>query len=380
MRARHATHGLHTRHVRALGDTVSIVTRHALTLAALVDAAVPGAHPARVEEVVERVGERFRVGFVEDEQGRRWAVRLPADAVAAALQDQSLALLQLLASRLPADVPRPAGSAALRDGRRAIVYPLIPGRVLSFEALPAGPGLATALGEAIAAVHNLDPAVYEEAGMPSYDAEDCRRRRQSDVDLGAQTGLVPTGLLSRWETMLDDVAWWRFSTRPVHGRLDAEHVLIGFSDRSDASTARILALTSWEYAQVGDPAEDLASVLALAAPEAAETVLDAYARSLHEAPDSALRHRATLLHELRLLSDLLTARRLDDRKALTLATETLRRLDDEVGDEDIVGNRSGTAIDTVPLEFTSEPAPADLYSAGTPPRSAASRANGDDEV
>lgn len=355
------------------------MTRHALTLAALLDAAVPGARPTRVEEVVERVGERFRVGFAEDEQGRRWVVRLPADAVAAALQDQSLALLGLLDGRLSAAVPRPAGFAALRDGRRAMVYPLISGRILSFEALPPGPGAATALGEAIAAVHNLDPALYEEAGMPSYDSEDCRRRRQSDVDLGAQTGLVPTGLLSRWETMLDDVAWWRFPTRPVHGRLDAEHVLIGFSDADDASTSRVVALTSWEYAQVGDPAEDLASVLALAAPEAAETVLDSYARSLHEPPDPALRHRATLLHELRLLSDLLTARRLDDRKAITVATEILRRLDDEVGDEDIVGNRSGTAIDVVPLDFTPEPTPSELYSAGRPQRTAAARSSGDDE-
>lgn len=356
------------------------VTRHALTLAALVDAAVPGAHPTRVEEVVERVGERFRVGFVEDAEGRRWAVRLPADAVAAALQDQSLGLLRLLGGRLAVDVPEPVGFASLRDGRRAMVYPLIPGRVLSFELMPPGPGPATALGQTIAAVHNLDPAIYEEAGVPVYDAGDCRRRRQSDVDLGAQTGLVPTGLLSRWEAMLDDVAWWRFSTRPVHGRLDAEHVLVGFTDRDDASTGRVLALTSWEYAQVGDPAEDLASVLAQADAEAAATVLDAYARGLQEPPDPALRHRATLLRELRLLSDLLTARRLDDRKAVTLATEALRRLDDEVGDADIVGNRSGTAIDTVPLEFTTEPPPADLYSAGTPqpePRSAAARSNGD---
>ena len=355
------------------------VTRHALTLAALVDAAVPGALPTRAEEVVERVGERFRVGFVEDQAGRRWVVRLPADAVAAALQDQALGLLTLLDGRLPADVPRPAGFATLRDGRRAMVYPLIPGRVLSFESLPPGPGLATALGETIAAIHNLDPAIYDEAGMPVYDAEDCRRRRQSDVDLGAQTGLVPTGLLSRWERMLDDVAWWRFATRPVHGRLDSEHVLIRVDDPEDASTARILALTSWEYAQVGDPAEDLASVQAFAGTDAANTVLRAYSRSLSEPPDSALLHRATLLHELRLLSDLLTARRLDDRKALTVATETLRRLDDEVGDEDIVGNRSGTAIDTVPLVFTSEPAPAELYSGGRPQRSAAARANGDDD-
>lgn len=363
----------------ARDDTVWGVTRHALTLAALVDAAVPGARPTRVEEVVERVGERFRVGFVEDDEGRRWAVRLPADAVAAALQDQSLSLLKLLTGRLPVEVPRPSGFATLRDGRRAMVYPLIPGRVLGFENLPPGPGPATALGETIAAVHNLDPALYDEAGVPSYSAEDCRRRRQSDVDLGAQTGLVPTGLLSRWEKMLDDVAWWRFSTRPVHGRLDAEHVLVGFADRDDAASARILALTSWEYAQVGDPAEDLASVLAGAGEQAADTVLAAYSSHLNEPADPALRQRATLLHELRLLSDLLTARRLDDRKALTLATETLRRLDDEVGDEEIVGNRSGTAIDTVPLDFTQEPTPADLYSAGRPARSAAFRANGDDD-
>lgn len=319
----------------------------------------------RVEEVAERTGDRFSVGFVEDNEGNRWVVRLPTDQVAAAMQDQSIGLLRLLPGRLPYKVPAPAGFASVRDGRRAMVYPLIPGRLLSFPTMPAS--LATALGRAVAAIHNLDPAMYEAAGLPTYDAGDLHRRRQSDVDLGAATGLVPTGLLSRWEAMLDDVGWWRFSTRPVHGRLEADHVLVDFGDTDDAETGSITAITSWDNAVVGDPADDLAAVLLQANAETAQIVLQSYARSLAEPPDPALRRRATLLWELRLLGDLLTARRLENRKALTQATEALRRLDDAVGDEDTHGNRSGTFIDTVPVDYAPEAFSGNLYRAGSAP-------------
>lgn len=341
------------------------MTRHPAQLAALVDAGVRGAHPVHVEEVVERIGEHFRVGFVEDRDEQRWVVRVPADQVAAALQDQSVALLRLIGGTLPYAVPSPEGFATLRDGRRAMVYPLIPGRVLDFTTLPPGPGLATALGEAIAAIHNLDPALYDEAGLPAYTAAELRQRRQSDIDLGAETGLVPTGLLSRWETMLDDVSRWRFSTRPVHGRLDADHVLVDFPDPLDASTGRITAITSWENAIIGDPADDLAGVLALAEAETAATVLRAYAHKLAEPPDPALRHRATLLRELRVLKDALTATRTKNDSALAHATAKLHKLDEAVGEAGPGTRRGGTPFDAVPVAYTPTETPEDLYSAGS---------------
>lgn len=342
------------------------MTRTAWTLAALADAAVSGVRPTRVEELVDHVGERFRVGFVEDSDGRRWVVRVPVDAVAAAQLEESGALTELLAGHVPFAVPRPAGAAALRDGRRAVVTPLIPGRCIDFSALLPGPGLTAHVARAIAAIHNVDRRLFEEAGVPAYEAEDCRRRRQADVDRGAATGLVPTGLLARWERMLDDVAWWRFAPTPVHGRLQEDHLLLDFESESDSSSGRIVGVTSWEDAQIADPAQDLAALLALCPAESTDTVMEAYAAARHEPPDPHLAQRASLLAELEYLTELLTARRVGDRTHLSQATQALRRLDDAVSAERPSGNRSGTSIDRLPVDFEPAPVGQDWYSAGRP--------------
>lgn len=347
------------------------VSRTAWTLAALADAAVSGVHPTRVEELVDRVGERFRVGFVEDTEGRRWVVRVPVDAVAAAQLEESGALTELLAGHVPFGVPRPAGAASLRDGRRAVVTALIPGRCIDFAALLPGPGLTAHVARAIAAIHNVDRRLFEEAGVPAYEADDCRRRRQADVDRGAATGLVPTGLLARWERMLDDVSWWRFAPTPVHGRLQEDHLLLAFEDESDSSSGRIVGITSWENAQIADPAQDLAALLALCPVESTDTVIEAYAAARHELPDPHLTQRASLLAELEYLSELLTARRVGDRTHLAQATQALRRLDDLVSAEQRSGNRSGTSIDRLPVDFEPAPVGQDWYSAGSPAGSAA---------
>ena len=349
---------------------------------------MPGLRPELVEELVDRVGERFRVGFVQDGQGRRWVVRVPADAVAAAQLEESASLAGLLSGRLPFDVPRGTGAAALRDGRRAVVYPLIPGRCVHFSALPAGPGITASIAAAIAAVHNLDRQLFEEAGVPAYEAEDLRRRRQADVDRGAATGLVPTGLLARWERRLDDVSWWRFAPTPVHGRLQDDHVLLRFDDPDDADAGVVVGITSWENAQIADPAQDLAALLALCPAATVDTVLEAYADARREPPDAHLADRAGLLAELEYLSELLTARRLGDRRHLTQATEALRRLDDVVSNGHASGNRSGTAVDRLPVDFepdASKPDAAEsrasgreLYQAGGPTRRIGERAGEQD--
>ncbi|MDO5712124.1 MAG: phosphotransferase, partial [Micrococcales bacterium] len=342
------------------------MTRTAWTLAALVDAAVTGVHPTRVEELVDRVGERFRVGFVEDSDGRRWVVRVPVDAVAAAVLEESGALTQLLAGHVPFAVPRPAGAVSLRDGRRAVVTPLIPGQCISFAALAPGPGLTTHVARAIAAIHNVDRGLFEEAGVPAYDAEDCRRRRQADVDRGAATGLVPTGLLARWERMLDDISWWRFAPTPVHGRLQEDHLLLAFDDEMDSATGRVVGVTSWEDAQIADPAQDIAALLALCPTDSTDTVMEAYAAARSEPPDAHLAQRASLLAELEYLTELLTARRVGDRTHLSQATEALRRLDDAVSADSESGNRSGTSVDRLPVDFEPAPVAQDWYRAGSP--------------
>lgn len=333
-------------------STVFPVTPDALVLAALASGALPGVRPVSAQALRRRDGERFQVGLIEDVEHRRWIVRLSTDLVAAAQLDASASLLALLSRRLPFAVPTPKGFAALDDGRRAMVYPYISGQPLTLRSLPPGRGLAAELGRAIAALHNVDRHLFEEAALPSYDAQECRRRHLADVDRGAETGQVPTRLLSRWEEQLDDIGMWRFAPTPVHGRLDGPHILATFSSPADAASGRIRAVIGWEDAHISDPAQDFAALVATAPREAVETVFEAYAMSRLAHPDPYLEHRAQLIAELRTLQVLLIASRTRDQRAISDAARQLKQLDDELADSPAprpIGFAHSTPGQAVPL-------------------------------
>lgn len=353
------------------------MTRSVLFLAATAAAAVPGLSPVLVREVRARAGARFQVGFVEDSQRRRWVVRVPRDAVSGAAQDASAELLTMIARRLPFAVPAPEGYVSVADRGRAMVYPYLDGRPLRAAGLPGGPGPAAELGRAIAAVHNLDRGLYEELTLPSYDAEESRRRHLTDLDRGAGTGRVPQQLLSRWERRLDDVSLWRFAPATLHGRLAPHHALARFNDPEDATSGRIGAVLGWDHAFVGDPAEDLAAVVGAAPRDAVDAVLEAYAMARPEVPDPHLEQRAHLLVELRMLDDVLAALANSDRQATEEAVDALRALAREVGQETTghPGNPPSTAPsapggNAVSVVYEPHPTTDQLYQAGSPPTAA----------
>lgn len=310
------------------------MTRTPLALAALASAAVPGLDPAEVEGATQRPGHQFEVAFITDTQHRRWVVRAPMTAAAGAQMDAAVSLLGMLSRRLPFAVPTPKGFVALKEGGRASVYTYLVGRPLDFRHLPPGPGIAAELGRALAALHNVDRAVFDEAGLPSYDADTYRTRRLSDLDRAAATGHVPTGLLARWERSLEDVSLWRFAPTPTHGQLTGAHVLAVFDDDDDAATGRVRGLTSWENAKVADPADDFAQLVSSASPAAFDSVLEAYAHARVDRPDKHLQRRARLASELNLVSELLTAVGFADQSGVEVCAKKLRALDASITERD----------------------------------------------
>ena len=310
------------------------MTHSPLALAALASAAVPGLDPATVQGVAQRMGHQFEVAFVEDTQHRRWVVRAPRSAAAGAQMDVAVSLLGLLSRRLPFSVPMPKGFVALAEGGRAVVYPFIAGRPLNFAHLPGGPGIAAELGRALAALHNLDLALCDEAGLPSYDPDTYRTRRLADLDRAAATGHVPTRLLSRWERSLEDVSLWRFAPTPTHGDLAGDEVLAVFDD-DDATTGRIRGLTGWQDAKVADPADDFATLAMQAPASAFDAVLEAYAHARLDRPDKYLERRARLAGELKLVSGLLVAVGARNQGGIEACAARLRTLDaDTLDDKD----------------------------------------------
>ena len=335
------------------------MTRSALALAALASAAIPGLDPATVEAVESREGQQFELAFVQDTQHRRWVVRAPLTRAAGAQMDITVALLGMLARRLPFSVPTPKGFVALKEGGRAAVYPYLAGRPLELTHLPAGPGLAAEIGRAIAALHNVDRQLFDEAGLPSYDADTYRTRRLSELDRAAATGHVPTGLLARWEAALEDVSLWRFAPTPTHGDLGGEQILAVFDDDGDASTGRVRAFTGWEDAKVADPADDFATLVIEASPEAVDSVLEAYAHARVDRPDQHLERRARLAGELRLVSALLAATARQHQGAVASCAARLRRLDEHAADHPL------TEPKVVPSAPTPAPVPPVVVDAPT---------------
>lgn len=304
------------------------VPRSPLNLAALATVAIPGLDAFDVRQPpVQAAG--VDATIVVDAEGRRWVVQAPQNAAAGAALEAEVALLGALiqhvdAGRLPFDVPRPAGFASLPEGGRAVVSPQLPGRPLQLERLGPGPGLAAALGRAVAALHELPAATVEDAGLPVYEAEAYRRRRLSEVDEAARTGKVPARLLRRWERALEDVAMWRFQPTVVHGDLSAEHVL--------CSATAPTGILGWSEAKVADPADDLAWLLVAAPQEAVDPILEAYSLRRTELADRHLAARALLAGELALARWLLHGVRADDTAIIDDATAMLVELDEHTAE------------------------------------------------
>ena len=297
-------------------------------LAALAAAAIPGLdvvatrHPRGADDDVDFTG-------LLDAAGDSWLVRAPRSASAGAALESESALLRALATvidreHLPFDVMRPAGFADLPEGGRAVVSRALAGHSVDVFSLTGGPGLAASLGMSLAALHEIEATLAEDVGLPVYSAADCRTRLQAEIDQMAQTSRVPLVLLKRWERALEDVRCWRFRSTFVHGDLQAERVLVEGAD--------VVAFTGFTASHVGDPAIDLAWLLASAPEDAVESILEAYALGRVEGGSGMLVERAQLLSEVALGRWLMHGIRHQDPVVTAEAEEMLADLADAVAE------------------------------------------------
>lgn len=305
---------------------------------------MPGLDPASVEGVRGRPESPYEVAYVQDGQDRRWVIKAPLTQAAGAMLEDVTALLQLLGRRLDVAIPMVRGQVTVPEGR-ALVYPRLPGRALDFARLPPGP-LAAEVGRVLAHVHNVEHLLFEEAGRPTYDAEAHRRRQLSELDRAAATGHVPTNLLTRWEHLLEDVALWRFAPCPVHGTFTGENVLASFENEQDAGSGRVRGVLAWEESRIGDPADDLAELVAVGSPATVDSVLEAYAQSRVERPDANLVVRARLAGEMRSMRTLLRGLGAGQLGVVERSADELRGLDERTDSDD----RRNAQLDAERLE------------------------------
>ena len=327
--------------------------RSALALTALATTAVPGLDAVATCEP-QRVTTDFQTTGVLVAAGRRWVVRCPLSPAAGASFEGEIALLGVLdqavqEGQLPFDVPRPVGFATLPEGGRLMVSALLRGRPLELGDLTPGPGLSAELGAAIAALHELDTTLIADVGLPVYTADSYRRRCLAEVDEAARTGRVPSVLLNRWERALEDVALWRFRATPVHADLAPEQVLV--------ADGRVTGIVSFSEAHVGDPAEDLAWLMASAPEDALDAIIESYSLGRTQSADGALLDRAMLTSELALARWLLHGVRSGQQSVVEDAVQMLEDLAADVVDAPPIGYHEPVVVPAAPWDGETDTVP-----------------------
>ncbi|WP_018332462.1 phosphotransferase [Actinomycetospora chiangmaiensis] len=170
-------------------------------------------------------------------------------------------LLPWLAPQLPLEVPRPVVG---KESPLTVRHRLVPGRPAGPDD---GPGLGTAVGEFLVALHAVDLAAAVRRGLPSPERTSALRDAHVDrFESEVVPRLPPTTgnwLGERLAVIRDAPA-----SVLVHGDLSADHVLI--------DDGRVSGVIDWGDARAGDPAKDLVWPLLQAGPRVAREVTAAY--------------------------------------------------------------------------------------------------------
>jgi aminoglycoside phosphotransferase (APT) family kinase protein len=300
-----------------------------MELAALATAAVPGLEPVAVGPSPDDATD-FDSALIEGADRRRWRVRSPRGTEASARLETEMLVLRAFGpavrAELPFQMPAVAGTVGVGD-LTTCVYTHLAGTVRELSELArGGPRLVKDIGAALAAIHALPHSLVDGADLPAYTANQFRQRRLNELDQAATTGQIPPVLLRRWENALEDVSLWRFNPTVVHGDLHEDNLLV--------DDGRVSAVIGWTDLRVGDPADDLAWLVASNEPQFVDAVVAAYHEARQEPVDPHLLRRASLAAEFALAQYLVKALALGDAEASRDGHDMLRQLAADIEEQE----------------------------------------------
>ncbi|MET4093415.1 macrolide phosphotransferase [Arthrobacter sp. UYCu712] len=332
--------------------------RKPIELAAVATAAVPGLTPTAVSSAPDDPAD-FDSALLLDSEGKRWRVRSPRHAEASARLETEFMVLRAFVPAIRAELPflMPTVAGTVRQGPLStFVYSHLGGSTRSVEELSEGSAaLAREIGAAMAAVHDLPHSLVSNADLPSYTPNEFRQRRLNELDQAATTGKIPPLLLRRWEHALEDVSLWRFNPCVVHGDLHEDNLLV--------DGERVTAVTGWTDLRIGDPADDMAWLVASNEQDFVDAVLEHYTSSRRDAPDAHLLRRAALSAEFALAQYLVKGLAAENQDMIDEAESMLLALAEDVAEH------GGQPISVEPLPEPAAAAagqPADPDSSPTP--------------
>ena len=318
--------------------------RSPLILAALATDAVPGLNFSQVKNLATGSTGAFDSILLTATTGDHYVLRTAASAAAGVELETELRAIRAIGAELRAKLPfaftNLVGETKDPQGGRALLFTFVYGNPVDIYSTPATGNLAASIAGSIAAIHNLPLSVVQDAGLPGYSAKDIVRSRVAELDRAAATGLVPSVLLTRWETAFEDVNLFRFQPTVVHGDLSGENML-----ELDDSVAGVL---SWNNLHIGDPADDLAWIIGAGDEERIYNILLSYQRE-RETADANLRQRATLYSELLMARWLLHGINRQDDAIIEDATAELKALATDL-EEGLVAALHATGFAPEPAE------------------------------
>lgn len=222
--------------------------------------------------VINELGLDFRVAIAQATDGERWVLRVPRRTDVMDRADVEGRLLAAVAPHLSIAVP---------DWRihapDLIAYPLLPG-VPGLEIEATGDLLwkvdvssdayALSLGNFLAELHGVDPAIARAAGVEVLNPSDVREKWRTDIEHVAAEFEIAPELAARWDEWLAEDSYWPDFSVVTHGEIYAAHTLV--------ADGRITAVLDWTTAAVGDPARDFAFHQSSASAAAFELTLQRY--------------------------------------------------------------------------------------------------------
>ena len=301
--------------------------RKPIELAAVATAAVPGLTPTAVSSAPDDPAD-FDAALLLDSEGKRWRVRSPRHAEASARLETEFLVLRAFAPGIRAELPflMPTVAGTVRQGQLStFVYSHLAGATRSLDDLSSGsPAVAREIGAALAAIHDLPRSLVSNADLPSYTPNEFRQRRLNELDQAATTGKIPPLLLRRWEHAMEDVSLWRFNPCVVHGDLHEDNLLVDGD--------RVTAVTGWTDLRIGDPADDIAWLVASNEQDFVNAVLDHYTSNRRDVPDAHLLRRAALSAEFALAQYLVKGMAAGNQDMIDEAESMLATLADDVAE------------------------------------------------
>jgi aminoglycoside phosphotransferase (APT) family kinase protein len=298
-----------------------------LILAALAKAAVPSLTFTSVKKLSAGGTGLFDSAILTSTTGEHYVARTPQSRAGALELDVETQVLRTLGSsvrsKLPFKITSQLGETKDARGARVVLFEFLYGNPIDPARVSASSPLAGSIGSAIAAIHALDTEAIRAAGLPEFSAAELVKKLVNELDEVAATGEIPSALLSRWESALEDVSLFRYQPTVVHGELSADTVL--------ELDGQVSAVLNWGALHLGDPAQDLTWLASTVYGELFDAVMLSYAKTSGSS-DAGLKHRAALYNELAHARWLLLCLKKQDEQAIAEARNEITYLAQDLED------------------------------------------------